>query len=90
MCRRNSRNSSSSRRGLLVTALAPLLPQIIGSVFNISYNRFIVNPLLATEGLKHRFIETVIAYNLLVYPLAVAAWIDQEPSSKPTLTAEAD
>jgi adenylate cyclase len=63
------------RHGLLVTALAPLIPQILGSAFNISYNAIIVNPLLGTEALRRRFFETVIAYNLLVYPAAVAIWL---------------
>jgi adenylate cyclase len=64
-----------SRFGLLVTGLAPLLPQILGSAFNIWYNAVIVDPLLRTPALKHRFIETVIAYNLTVYPLAVGGWL---------------
>ncbi len=63
------------RHGLLVTALAPVIPQILGSAFNIWYNAIIVNPLLATADLKQRFLETVIAYNLLVYPVAVSAWV---------------
>ncbi len=68
-------NSDLPRHGLLVTALAPVVPQILGSWFNIWYNRIIVNPLLVTEELKTRFLHTVVGYNLLVYPLAIAAWV---------------
>lgn len=63
------------RSGLLVTALAPVIPQILGSAFNIWYNAIIVDPLLATVALKQRFLETVIGYNLVVYPAAIGAWL---------------
>ncbi|MEA3212144.1 MAG: adenylate cyclase [Chthoniobacter sp.] len=64
-----------SRHGLFVTALSPLLPQFLGSWFNIWYNAVVVDPLLTTDALKHRFTATIIGYNLLVYPLAVSAWL---------------
>ncbi len=64
-----------SRHGLLVTGLAPVVPQILGSAFNIWYNAIIVNPLLATGALRQRFLDTVIDYNLFVYPVAVGAWL---------------
>jgi adenylate cyclase len=64
-----------SRYGLVVTALAPVVPQILGSIFNIWYNAVVVDPLLNTAALKHRFLETVLVYNALVYPIAVAIWI---------------
>jgi adenylate cyclase len=80
------------RRGLLITALAPVIPQIIGSIFNIAYNIFIVNPLLGTEALRERFMQTVIGYNILVYPLAVAAWLwivySLRPASRTLLAGE--
>src|SRR3954464_14606545 len=63
------------RHGLLMTALAPVLPQIAGSWFNIWYNREIVEPLLGTQELAARFLRTIVFYNVLIYPLAVAAWI---------------
>ena len=63
------------RWGLIVTALGPVVPQILGSAFNIWYNVIVVDPLLVTPALKHRFFETVIAYNAVVYPVAVAAWL---------------
>ena len=67
--------SAPPGRALLAVALAPVIPQLIGSVFNISYNTLIVNPLLATPELKQRFLATVVGYNMLVYPAAVAAWL---------------
>ena len=48
------------RYGLLVTALAPVIPQILGSAFNIWYNAIVIGPLLVTEELRHRFAATVI------------------------------
>ena len=61
--------------GLLVTALAPVIPQVLGSAFNIWYNAIVIAPLLVTEELRHRFAATVIFYNAAVYPVAVAIWI---------------
>lgn len=60
--------------GLLVTALAPVVPQLLGSVFNIWYNQAVVMPLLATEALRSRFLVTCLWYNVLVYPVAVWLW----------------
>ncbi len=60
---------------LLVAVIAPALPQILGSAFNIWYNTVVTNPLLHTEELKLRFQHTVILYNLVVYPVAVGIWI---------------
>jgi adenylate cyclase len=65
----------ASRRGLLVAALAPVVPQILGSIFNIWYNAVVIDPLLNTPELKRRFINTVIVYNSVVYPIAIAVWI---------------
>jgi adenylate cyclase len=59
----------------MLTALAPVVPQIIGSVFNIWYNRNVVTPLLTTEALKHRFLETIIVFNVIAYPIAIIAWL---------------
>ena len=62
-------------RGLLLTALAPVIPQIAGSIVNIYYNVRVVTPLLDTAALKARFVATVIGYNVVVYPVAVGVWI---------------
>lgn len=60
---------------LLLTALAPVIPQILGSVFNIWYNRNVITPLLTTEALKHRFLETIIVFNVIAYPIAIFVWL---------------
>ncbi len=74
---------AGSRRGLLVTALAPVVPQLLGSAFNIWYNATVIDPLLSPLGLKPRFVATVIVYNLAVYPVAVGAWLYAISSLRP-------
>ncbi len=63
------------RYGLVVTALAPVIPQLLGSAFNIWYNAVVIQPLLVTNALRHRFALTVVVYNALVYPAAIAVWM---------------
>jgi adenylate cyclase len=63
-----------ARYGLLLTALAPVVPQILGSAFNIWYNATVVEPLL-TPALRQRFFETVVLYNSVVYPVGVVLWL---------------
>jgi adenylate cyclase len=75
------------RYGLLVTALAPVIPQILGSVFNIWYNAIVIAPLLVTEELRHRFVATVIFYNAIVYQVAIAIWIYVILSLRPSFRA---
>jgi adenylate cyclase len=60
--------------GLLLTALAPVIPQILGSAFNIWYNATVIEPML-TPALKQRFFDTVVAYNAVVYPIGVYLWL---------------
>ncbi|MCP9928227.1 adenylate/guanylate cyclase domain-containing protein [Cyanobium sp. CH-040] len=48
---------------------------MIGSIFNIWYNTAIVKPLLGSEPLQRRFVETVIVYNAVVYPLVAGLWL---------------
>lgn len=67
--------SWSPRRALILVACAPILPQILGSIFNIWYNLEVIGPLLNTGNLKERFGLTVIIFNAVVYPLAMGAWI---------------
>lgn len=66
---------AANRHGLLITALAPAIPQVIGSAFNIWYNFVVIHPLLVTTALRHRFVWTTIIYNALVYTVAVAIWL---------------
>ena len=62
------------RYGLLLTALAPVIPQILGSAFNIWYNATVIEPML-TPALRQRFFATVVAYNAIVYPIGVYLWL---------------
>jgi len=64
-----------TRHALLLTALAPVVPQLLGSVFNIWYNAVIIDPLLSTTALKQRFFQTVLLYNVFIYPAGVALWL---------------
>ena len=68
-------DAALKRHPLLVTALAPLIPHLLGSAFNIWYNMTVIDPLLLTAGLKERFIATVIIWNALAYPAAVLIWL---------------
>ena len=73
------------RHPLLVTALAPLIPQILGSAFNIWYNMAIIDPLLRAADLRQRFISTVIVWNAVAYPIALAVWLWLIYSLRPAL-----
>jgi len=65
------------RYGLLITALAPVVPQILGSAFNIWYNATVIQPLLVSPALKQRFFETVVVYNFVVYPIGIFLWLSR-------------
>jgi len=67
-------SSPRDRYGLLLTALAPVIPQILGSAFNIWYNATVIEPML-TPALRQRFFATVVAYNAIVYPVGVYLWL---------------
>src|SRR5262249_38215955 len=67
-------DAAVKRHPLLVTALAPLIPHLIGSAFNIWYNMIVIDPLLVAAGLRQRFITTVIVWNSVAYPAGVAIW----------------
>ena len=67
-------NTARAGYGLLLTALAPLIPQILGSAFNIWYNATVIEPML-TPALRQRFFDTVVAYNALVYPIGIYLWL---------------
>lgn len=69
---------------LLITALAPVIPQVLGSWFNIWYNTEVVSPLLGTPELKHRFASAVILYNAIAFPLASFIWLRLVFSLRPT------
>ena len=77
--------SPRPRLALIVTALAPVVPQLLGSAFNIWYNLAVVEPLLGTEALKARFLQTCIIYNAVVYPVALFLWLRQVFSLGPVV-----
>jgi len=68
------RGAFRPRHGLLLTALAPVIPQILGSAFNIWYNVTVIEPML-TPALRQRFFSTVVVYNALIYPVGVYLWL---------------
>ena len=68
------RGALHPRHGLLLTALAPVIPQILGSAFNIWYNATVIEPML-TPALRQRFFSTVVVYNALIYPVGVYLWL---------------
>jgi len=63
------------RYALLFTGLAPVVPQILGSAFNIWYNAAVIEPMLTSPALKQRFFETIIIYNALVFPIGIWLWV---------------
>ena len=73
------------RLALAVTALAPVVPQLLGTAFNIWYNLAVVGPLLGNEALKTRFLQTCIVYNAVVYPVALYLWLRQVFSLGPVV-----
>jgi adenylate cyclase len=77
--------SRRERRALLFTALAPVVPQILGSAFNIWYNTVVIRPMLTSPALQQRFIDTVIVYNAIVFPLGIWLWLKRIRSFAPIL-----
>jgi adenylate cyclase len=73
------------RSGLLAVALTPVVPQLLGSVFNVWYNAAVVVRLLSTPELKHSFLLTCVLYNLIVYPVATWVWLRCVWSLRPVL-----
>jgi adenylate cyclase len=63
-----------ARYGLLLTALAPVAPQILGSAFNIWYNNTVIEPLL-TSALKERFGWTWVLYTILAFLIGLVLWL---------------
>ncbi len=76
-----------SRWAFAETAFAPVVPQLIGSLFSILYNLKIIIPLLTTDALKQRFSETVFWYNAWIYPVAVWLWVQNVYSLRPAFDA---
>lgn len=64
----------AERHGLLLVGISPVIANLVGSVFNILYNQQQIWPILS-EAERERFDSCLLIYNILVYPLAVTAWI---------------
>ena len=63
------------RHALLITALSPVLPQVLGSIFNIWYNMVMIDPLLRAAGLRERFVLTIYIWNPLIFTVAIGLWL---------------
>lgn len=61
------------RRALLLVGASPVVANLIGSAFNISYNWFQIRPLLSESQLA-RFNACLTLFNVSIYPLAVCCW----------------
>src|SRR5207247_2566848 len=64
--------ATERRPGLMITLLA-LIPHLLGSIVNITYNKLSIVESLS-PGQEKAFEEVLLAYNVLVYPLLVWAW----------------
>ena len=62
------------RHGLLFVCISPLAANIIGSIFNILYNRQQIEPMLSATQ-QQRFEACWQVFNLAVYPAAVLAYV---------------
>jgi len=59
---------------LALVISAPILAQFLGSGFNIWYNFVYVQPLLNPVQLA-AFLQTVIIYNAIAYPIGLGVWL---------------
>ena len=64
----------AQRRPIFALVLAALLPNLLGSVVNIAYNGLNIVPQLQTDQ-RDAFVRLVVGYNLLAYPLLIAALV---------------
>lgn len=62
------------RHGLLLVGISPIVACIIGSVFNILFNKTQIERMLS-EAQLDRFHACWQVYNLVVYPLAILCWM---------------
>ena len=62
------------RWAVWLTGISAVIPEIIGSAFNIAYNIVHVETLLSPPKLAVFFV-TIAIYNLTVYPVAIAIWM---------------
>ncbi len=62
------------RHGLLLVCISPLAANIVGSIFNILYNRQQIEPMLSAAQLQ-RFEACWQFFNLAVYPAAILGYV---------------
>ena len=76
--RSNFRGSTISgfakKHAWAITVFAPLLPNILGSVFNVWYNVTNIQPLLSENQLS-RFLNVVAVYNAVIYPTLIFFYV---------------
>lgn len=63
----------STSHSLWLIAAAPVVPMLIGSIFNIWYNLIHIEPML-TPTQHGWFIQTIQTYNAVVYPICIGLW----------------
>jgi len=79
-------NQWTTRHALGVTATAPILAAVAGSIFNIWYNVSQVQPLLTAEQLT-LFLQTIFYYNITAYPVLIAIWFGSVFSIRKPMSA---
>ena len=57
-----------------ITTFAPLLPNVLGSVFNVWYNATNIEPLL-NDAQMARFLRVVTIYNATIYPVLIYFYV---------------
>lgn len=62
------------RNAWWLTTFAPLLPNVVGSVFNVWYNLTNIQPLLSPPQLS-RFMVAVTIYNAIIYPILIYFYV---------------
>ncbi len=67
-------NSFTKRYAWSITTFAPLLPNMIGSLFNVWYNVTNIQPLLSPSQLT-RFMGAVTNYNAIIYPVLIVWYV---------------
>ena len=77
-------NPARGRYALMIVALAPVIPQLLGSAFNIWYNAAVIEQMLTLPALKQRFFATIIIYNTLVFPIGIWLWVKRIRYFAPT------
>ncbi len=62
------------RHGLLLVGMSPVIANMVGSIFNILFNRTQIEPMLSAAQLQ-RFEACWQVFNVIIYPVAVLCWV---------------